>query len=141
MATLKDLGYKNKKNDSSNFVLTIDDQNCHDQKTIANHFNNFFTTVADKLVQKLPIGKKCFDCSSALLKKFYDKGDRENFYLKHVSEEFVFKELGHLNSYKSTGLGEIPAILLKEGASFLKIPVTFLINMSIQFLITVCQML
>ena len=74
-------------------------KNCHDQKTIANHFNNFFTTVADKLVQKLPIGKKCFDCSSALLKNCYDKGDRKIFYLKHVSEEFIFKELSHLKSY------------------------------------------
>ena len=48
-----------------------------------------------------------------------------------MSEEFVFKELSHLNSYKSTGLDEIPAIFLKEGASFLEIPVTFLINKSI----------
>ena len=46
-------------------------------------------------------------------------------------EEFVFKELSHLNSYKSAGLDEIPARFLKEGASLLKIPVTFLINMSI----------
>ena len=28
---LKDLGYKNKKSESSNFGLGIDDQNCHDQ--------------------------------------------------------------------------------------------------------------
>ena len=48
-----------------------------------------------------------------------------------MSEEFVFKELSHLNSFKSTSLDEIPARFLKEGASFLKIPVTFLIKMSI----------
>ena len=42
--------------------------------------------------------QKLFDCSSALLKNFYVKGDRENFYLKHVSEEFI-KELSHLKSY------------------------------------------
>ena len=35
---LKDLGYKNKKSDSSNFVLTIDEQNCHDPKTFATFF-------------------------------------------------------------------------------------------------------
>lgn len=128
---LKDLGYKNKKNESSNLVLTIDDQNCHDPKTIADYFNDFFTTIAEKLVQKLPLGKKHFDFNSVLLKNFYDNSEREVFYLKHVSEEFVFKELSQLNSYKSTGLDEIPARFLKDGASLLKIPVTFLLNMSI----------
>ena len=94
-------------------------------------FNEFFTTIADKLVRKLPLGKKHYDCSFALLKNFYNNSKREDFYLRHVSEEFVFKELSQLNSYKSTGLDEIPARFLKEGASFLKIPVTFLLNMSI----------
>ena len=94
-------------------------------------FNEFFTTIADKLVRKLPLGKKHYDCSFAVLKNFYNNSKREDFYLRHVSEEFVFKELSQLNSYKSTGLDEIPARFLKEGASFLKIPVTFLLNMSI----------
>jgi hypothetical protein len=41
------------------------------------------------------------------------------------------KELKNLNSSKSTGLDEIPARFLKDAASFLKIPITFIINMSI----------
>jgi hypothetical protein len=52
-------------------------------------------------------------------------------YLKHVSETFVYKELKNLNSSKSTGLDEIPARFLKDAASFFKIPITFVINMSI----------
>ena len=111
--------------------MTIDEQNCHDQKTIANYFNDFFTTVADKLVQKLPLGKKHYDCKSSLLREFYSNNEREDSHLKHVSEEFVFKELNQLNSYKCTGLDEIPAKFLKEGTSFLKLPVTFLVNMLI----------
>ena len=55
---LKALRYKNKKSDSSNFVLTVHDQNCHDPKTIANYFNEFLTTIADKLVQKTSIKQK-----------------------------------------------------------------------------------
>ena len=91
----------------------------------------FFTTVANKLVQKLPLGKKHYDCKSSLLRELYSNSEREDFHLKHVSEDFVFKELNQLNSYKSTGSDEIPAKFLKEGASFLKLPVTFLVNMSI----------
>ena len=42
-----------------------------------------------------------------------------------------FKELKNLKTSKSTGLDEIPARFVKDSASFLKLPVTFLINMSI----------
>ena len=53
------------------------------------------------------------------------------FVLKHVSESFVLHELKDLNSSKSTGLDEIPARFLKDAAVFLKLPITFIINMSI----------
>ena len=43
----------------------------------------------------------------------------------------MLKELRQLNPCKSTSLDEIPARFLKEGADFLKIPITFLVNMSI----------
>ena len=43
----------------------------------------------------------------------------------------MLKELRQLNPCKSTGLDEIPARFLKEGADFLKVPITFLVNMSI----------
>ena len=55
----------------------------------------------------------------------------KHLYLRHVSEEFVLKKLNLLNPYKSIGLGEILARFLKEGAFFLNIPVTFLVNLSI----------
>ena len=124
---LKNLGYKNNKSESSNIVLKIEGENCHEQKTIANYFNEFFTTVAANLVQKLPLGKNLYGSNSANLKDFYskNKSERETFHLKHVSEEFVLKELRQLNPCKSTGLNEIPARFLKEGADFLKIPITF----------------
>ena len=130
---LKNLGYKNSKKDSSNVVLTINDENCHDSKTVSDYFNQFFTNIASTLVQKLPFSKKKFDLNSDLLKKFYDKRNpHENkFYLKTVSEDFVYKELCNLKIGKSTGLDGIPARFLRDGAEVLKIPVTFIINMSI----------
>ena len=55
----------------------------------------------------------------SVLKDFFrHKSGRETFHLKHLSEEFVFKELRQLNCCKSTGLDEIPARFLKDGADF-----------------------
>ena len=51
---LKKLGYSSKKKESSNVVLEIDGETCLDPKKVANCFNGFFTTVASKLVNKLP---------------------------------------------------------------------------------------
>ena len=64
---------------------------------------------------KKSLGKTYFDCSSSLLKTFYNDSEREDFYLRHVSEEFVFKGHSQLNLYKSSGLDEIKAIFLKKG--------------------------
>ena len=38
---LKGLGYKNKKEDNSNIVLTIEGETCHYQKSVADYFNQF----------------------------------------------------------------------------------------------------
>ena len=43
---LKTLGYKNKSNESSKVVLKIDNETCDDSKTVADHFNTFFTNIA-----------------------------------------------------------------------------------------------
>ena len=50
---------------------------------------------------------------------------------KPVSEDFIYKELTCLNPSKSTGLYEIPAKFIKDGAYVLKIPITFIVNLSI----------
>ena len=130
---LKQLGYKSHKSGNENVVLNIENENCHSPLRIANHFNNFFTTVASKLVDKLPSPSKLFDTDSYAFLNFYKVKNSSNnkFVLKHVSESFVLHELKNLNSSKSTGLDEIPARFLKDAAVFLKLPITFIINMSI----------
>jgi hypothetical protein len=47
----KDLGYKS-KTEETNIVLNINNELCHDSKTIADFCNIFFTTVASELVKK-----------------------------------------------------------------------------------------
>ena len=48
-----------------------------------------------------------------------------------MSEEFIFKKPSQLNPYQNTGLSEILARFLKEGAYFVNMPVTFSVYMSI----------
>ena len=74
-----------------------------------------------------------FDLDSHALLDFYRNRNVSNskFALKHVSESFIFKKLKNLKTSKSTRPDEIPARFLKDSASFMKIPVTFIVNMSI----------
>jgi hypothetical protein len=75
-------------------------------KKMSNHFNNFCTTIAAKLVEKFPSGTGLYRAACNIAKTFY--ASRRNsdmkFNLKHVTEEFVYKELCSLNISKSTGL-------------------------------------
>lgn len=130
---VKTLGYSQTTKSSPNIVLDIDGENCYDDKKIANHFNSFFTTVASALVQKLPPCSNLYSVNSETFLNFYKKKnpDGSKFALHTVSEDFVYKELCKLKSSKSTGLDSIPARFLKDGASFLKLPVTYIINVSI----------
>ena len=93
----------------------------------------FFTTIAAKLVEKLPSAKGLYSATSNIVKYFYDQRRKSDtsFNLKHVTEDFVYKELCSLNISKSMGLDGIPAKFLKDAAPILKIPITFLINLSI----------
>ena len=92
---IKSLGYINKSKSSPNIVLNIDNENCYEDKKIANHFNIFFTTVASVLVQKLPPCSQLFSTSSEKFKNFYKVRNSKGkvFRLHTVSEEFVYKEL------------------------------------------------
>ena len=57
-----------------------------------------FTTVAAKLVGKLPCPSRLFDLNSKALLIFYKDRNKSNtkLVLKHVSESFVYKELRNL---------------------------------------------
>ena len=112
-------------------VLNINNELCHDSKTIADFFNNCFTTVAS--VKKLAKAKGIYCVTSQLFLNFYKRRNPHNkkLVLQPVTEEFVFKELCSLNANKSTGLDEIPARFIKYGANVIKVPIIAIINQSI----------
>jgi hypothetical protein len=74
---LKDLGYKSKTEEAS-IVLNINNELCHDSKTIADFFNNCFTTVASELVKKLARAKGIYSVTSQLFLNFYKRRNPHN---------------------------------------------------------------
>ena len=126
-SNFKSLGYQKDPKSDPNIILNIDGENCHEGKTISKHFNNFFTTIASKLEEKLPNGTGLYRATSNIVIKFYDKRKKSDirFDLKHVTEDFVYKELCSLNISKNTGIDGIPARFLKDAAPILKVPITF----------------
>ena len=74
-----------------------------------------------------------FSFTSDCFKSFYSNKnmERKEVILKPVSETYVYKEILNLNPSKSTGLDDIPARFIRDGAPVLKIPITFIVNLSI----------
>ena len=85
------------------------------------------------MVHKFSVATQKYDLKSEALDSFYKTMNPYNkeMHLHHVTENFVFKKLNNLNAGKSTGLDGISARFLKDGADILKIPIRFIVNLSI----------
>ncbi|XP_071952123.1 uncharacterized protein [Antedon mediterranea] len=128
----KGLGYSNTSKDSAKTVIDLPNgTKCFDPAKIASCFNEYFTTIAANLVSKLPSPKNVYDCTSSKLKDFYRTVSGNNFMLNSVDEDFIYSELNKLNATKSTGVDKIPPRFIKDGAEILKVPITYIINLSI----------
>ena len=75
----------------SDVVLEINGETCFDPKKVENCFNNFFTTVASNLVDKLPSSFTLFHTESSTFQNFYNskKVQTDEFMLIPVSEGFI----------------------------------------------------
>ena len=133
-STLKTLGYNNKAQVKSPMVLEVDGEVCYDPVTLANHVNEFFVNVANRLVEKLPKLVDLYSAFSDKCKQFYlNIGLAPDMYrLKQVDRTFVLGELLAMKCTKSTGLDNIGPKFLKDGAEALVDIITYLVNMSIR---------
>ena len=61
---LKTLGYSNKTKGETKVVLDIDGKMCFDSNRVANYINEFYTSIASSLVNKLPPAKNIFSTES-----------------------------------------------------------------------------
>ena len=100
----KTLGYSNKNKEKARIVLEIDNDKCFDSKTVANHMNDFYLTIASTLQNQIINVQKMFDTSTNIFKDYYrNKGIMpKSFTISEVSEDFVYKELCKLDPNKST---------------------------------------
>ena len=133
MATEKSPRDSSKTKDQSKVVLNVDGQPCFNSTTVANYINSFYTTVASSLVSKLPPSLGKFGMDSNTVQAYYDQlGVKDKgFKLSPVSSDFILKELSSLKPNKSTGLDEIPARFLRDGAPALADQLTHIVNLSI----------
>ena len=52
-------------------TLEINDETCFDPKIVADYFNNFFTSIASNLVDKLPACFNLFHTESQTFQQYY----------------------------------------------------------------------
>ena len=99
---------------------------------MANTFNNFFTTIAENLVSKLPDISGGF--GGSFIDNYYqNKGVKSNaFIFSPVSEDVISKLIGNLSIRKATGLDGLSARFLKDGESVISSPLSHIINLSLR---------
>lgn len=131
--TLKELGYgKRLKTRSCNITLDLGNNIISDKDVVADSFNLYFSTVASKLVEKLPVMSKQYRESDVA--QFYSQqGVQVNaFTLEKVTEADVLMKLQRLDGSKATGLDNIPSRFLKDAAETITPSITHIINLSIE---------
>ena len=128
--TIKSLGLQNKSNPVSNVCLKQKDENVFDPKQTANMFKDFFSSLADKLVSKLP--KPSNKYGERYVSSYYENLNiGSSFDLNTVEEESVKKILKDLKPSKAPGIDNITGRFLKDGANILALPIAQLCNLSI----------
>ena len=127
--TLKSLGLPSKKASNSKICLKKEDSISFDDATNTSIFNNFYSSLADNLVKKLPKPTGKFGISS--VKNYYNDSNFQTgaqFKLIKTTEIEINSILQCLNVDKAAGIDNISNIFLKDGANILKRPICQICN-------------
>ena len=116
---LKKLSRKNK----CDISLKIDGSVVSNQKTPANHFNKFFTGIAQDLVNKLGNNTKKFS-------DYLPNRQSNSLFIYPVSEFEVCDQISNLDAKKSADAYDIPIMMVKAIKDVIVGPLTILINES-----------
>ena len=104
---------------NSKLELRIDEEIISDPLSVANAFNEHFTTPVINIDSVHPT-----DTSPMFTKS--------KFVFSTITEDDVLKELSFLATDKASGLDDIHPRLLKEGAPFISAPLTHMFNVSLK---------
>ena len=100
------ISMKNKSNNDSPTLIIHEGNFIADPLSIANVFNDFFSTVAQKVQSKIKFSRKSFS-------DFLPPNIHESIILSQITEDEISKIISSLNSSKSTGPNSIPTKILK----------------------------
>ena len=91
--------------------------------SIANTFKEFFSNVAQNLIEKLPTGRNKLDINS--VREFYKLLSLEEnpFHFTKVSEKTISDFLKELKANKATGIDNPSGRFLKDGSKVLATPI------------------
>ena len=92
---------KTKSNNDSSTSIIHEGNFIADPLSIANVFNDFFSTVAQKVQSKIKFSRKSFS-------DFLPPNIHESIILSQITEDEISKIISSLNSSKSTGPNSIP---------------------------------
>ena len=117
----------NKKNikDQSNIVLTIDNKAVTEPLKVSNYFNNFFTTIANKIQNSIP---KVEDFQSYVRKL----KSPDSFFFSPVSKSEILRVIQSLDQKKGTGEYSIPRQIFECATDSLADILLKLINLTFE---------
>ena len=115
------INVKNKQIENNS--LTIDSKTVTSSSTRANHFNKLFTSLADKLLQKIPKTGKRFNY-------FLNFHNENSFFISPTDPEEAQDLIRLMELDKAVGPSSIPTRILKYFKKQLSIPLSQLINLS-----------
>ena len=91
-----------------------------DDRVISKHFNKFFSSIAGKLVSKIPNTNETFD-------SYLNKQSEKSLFLSPISADDFEALISTLKVHEAVGPGSIPSIILKQFKNLPK-PLANLIN-------------
>ena len=97
---------RNKSKNSQDVKLNINGRLISDRKSVANAFNNFFTSAAQNLVNKLAPSNTHF-------KNYLNDPNSDSFFVTPVTPSEVNRQLLNLNEGKAPDAYDIPVKLIK----------------------------
>ena len=100
-----------------NNVITTDD------KAIANHFNKFFTSIADKLIKKISQTNRAYH-------DYLKNPNEKSLFMHPVNPEEIEKVIKSLKVNKAVGPNSISPVILRNFKKELSVPLCFIVNLS-----------
>ena len=114
-----------KKKSVSKISLNINNTLISDPRLLAENFNNYFTTIANKIRTKIPPSSKHFT-------NYLKNSPRHSFFFTPVTIQEVINVIKSLNQTKSTGPSSIPNRILNTFLTDISTILVDLFNLSIE---------